>query len=80
MRVKELITELGKCNPEAVVICVASNFELRGEKREARVWESRARKVSERFRDAFDNECYHTEIYRETSSAAEGEPVVVIGS
>ena len=78
MKVKELISELEKLNPDAEVITTSSNFELNGamiSAKSVRQYNEGSKSI-ETFRDAFDGGSYN----KETWSIIGGKtPVVTIG-
>ena len=77
MKVKDLIKQLGKLNPEATVIVTSDNFELNYSKIAATyaIESYEGSKEMGTFRDAFDGENYNAEIW---SSIGGKENVVEI--
>lgn len=65
MKVKDLIKKLGDVDQDAEVVVTTSNFEQGNSKIPASyVHTYKGEVVSERFRDAFDNETYNTDVIR----------------
>jgi hypothetical protein len=77
MKVKDLIEQLQSMNPEAIVIIVSDNFEMRGANVETRsvIESNEGLEIEETFRDAFDGRSYISETW---STIGGTEPVVKI--
>lgn len=64
MKVKELIKELNKFPQDAIVLVTSTNFELNySDVALSYIYAIPAKKIKREFRDAFDGESYHKDIY-----------------